>query len=602
MRIHLSLLLAALLGLGCKTSSAVAPEPTQAAAAPAAEPIRLTIVGTNDLHGWVYPHQTPIAGGKVLRQGGVAAFAGYLEILRADNPGGVLLLDGGDLFQGTLAANLTEGSVVIEAMNRLGYHAAALGNHEFDYGPVGPVSVVSSPDQDPFGALKARLKQASFPLLAVNVYEARSGERPKWLGNDGTAMFTLKGVKVGVFGLITPSTPTTTNPVNVTSLRFGSLAPETVAAAKELRAKGAEVVIAVAHAGGKCAKWDKPEDLSTCDKEAGEIFEALSEVPPGLVDAVIAGHTHQVMGHIVNGTPVIETAGLGRQFGVIELFVDPARRRVAREKTIIRAALPICTQLDRATQSCDPKLLDGKPVELLPATFMGKPVVLATALEQAIAPALAQVEVEQRRSLGLQNPKRLGRNYEAESALGSFLADALREMEQVDVALLNSGGLRADLPAGAITYGDVYEVLPFDNSIATLHVTGEELRRLLQAAYGARKGVFQVSGLRVTLGRCPGKNRLKSFSLADGKPVDAQKWYRVVMPDFLARGGDGLGPVLAALKPEQVDLGTRRPLNLRDALVAHWQKKKAELAPPTLGRILFADEKGPCLSSPAHGP
>lgn len=572
--------------------------PQTPAAEPAGEqrrPIRLTLIGTNDFHGWVYPHRAVRADGTVLEEGGPAVFAGYLSILRADNPGGTLLLDGGDLFQGTLASNLTEGAVVIDVFNHLGYTAVALGNHEFDYGPVGPAPVAIEPSQDPFGALKARIKQARFPLLAVNVYLAATGERPAWMTGDGTMMVEVKGVRVGLLGLITPNTPQTTNPVNVATLRFGSLVPEAIAAAKRLRDQGAELVVAVAHAGGKCASAKDPRDLSTCDLENGEVFELMRGVPEGTLDAVIAGHTHAALGHYVQGTPVIETTGLGRTFGIIELFVDPSSRKVLTDRTVIRPNIPICARIDELTSGCSVRQLrEASEVKLVDATFMGKPVVKDAQLEAMIAPAIARVEVEQRRKLGIRARDHFGRNYEAESALGSMLADTLRELEKADVALLNSGGLRADLRAGELTYGDVYEVIPFDNTIATVSVNGEELKRLLHAAYSSRKGVFQVSGLKVTVAPCPGQGRLRSFTMADGKPPRPDRTYRVVMPDFLARGGDGLGAVLASLPPGRIDFGDRRPLNFRDALVDHWQRRRPELTPPAPGRIQFSEPAGSC--------
>jgi 5'-nucleotidase len=505
----------------------------------------------------------------------------------------VLLLDAGDLFQGTLAANLSEGAAVIDVYNALGYHAGAIGNHEFDYGPVGPASA-TSPGQDSFGALKQRIKQARFPLLSANIYEVASGERPGWLGNDGTAILEAHGVKVGIVGVVTPATPRTTNPVNVGSLRFGSLAPEVIDGARRLRAKGAEVVVAVVHAGGKCGAWDNPHDLSSCDQRNGEIFEMMSGLPANTVDAVFGGDTHAAIGHFVNGTAVVESFGLGRYFGTIDLFLDPVKHTVLPTQTRIRTLQPICSQVDEATQSCDPRKLQDGPVNLVAPTYLGQPVVADAALTKLLQPALDRVAVEQRRKLSLKVPHPLGRNYEAESALGSFLADSIKEMEGADIVLLNSGGLRADLAAGELTYGAVFEVIPFDNNVATLSVTGEELKRLLQAAYGARKGVFQQAGLKVKLSVCPGPDRLKSFSLADGKPVDPARKYRVVLPDFLARGGDGLGPVVATLPPERVDFGEERPLNFRDALVAHWQQRAKELVAPKLGRMSFVDEPRNC--------
>src|SRR5262249_27898138 len=141
--------------------------------------------------------------------------------------------------------------------------------------------------------------------------------------------------------------------------------------------------------------------------------------------------------------------------------------------------------------------------------FWGVPVKEELSVLTALKPHLVKVREEQERPLGIDVPQALLRNYEAESALGDVFVDSLREMEQADIAVMTSGGLRADLPQGALTYGRLYEVMPFDNTVASLTLTGEELRRLLDAAYGARKGAYQVSGLRVSLSQCPGPGRLK---------------------------------------------------------------------------------------------
>jgi 5'-nucleotidase len=151
-------------------------------------------------------------------------------------------------------------------------------------------------------------------------------------------------------------------------------------------------------------------------------------------------------------------------------------------------------------------------------------------------------------------------------------------------------------------YGAVYEVLPFDNRVATLQVTGEELLRVLTAAYGSKKGVFQVSGLEVQLGRCPAADRLKKATLPGGRPLERARRYTVVMPDFLARGGDGLGPALATLAPSQIDFGDTRDATLRDELVAWWQAQKAPLRPPRLGRIAFQANGAPCRTPESWRP
>ncbi|WP_257455384.1 bifunctional metallophosphatase/5'-nucleotidase [Archangium lipolyticum] len=603
---RLLLALGALVASGCASAPRLAesqtpPAQTQAVKAPA-EPVRLTLVGTNDFHGWLMPHTTTLAGGLELREGGAAVFAGYVARLRADNPDGVLLLDAGDLFQGTLASNLTEGASVVDVYNQLGYAAAALGNHEFDYGPAGP-KAVPGPGEDPFGALVARIRQARFPLLSVNVREAASGQHPAWFGNDGTLLVTLKGVKVGVIGLTTPSTPRIVNPALVSTLRFDDMVPATLEAAKRLRAQGAEVVVGVAHAGGKCADLSNPRDTSSCDRKDGEIYELVESLPPGTLDVVFAGHTHQAMGHFFGDVPVLSTWGLGRSFGVVELFVDPESRKVLTERTRLQAAIPVCAQVDEKTGSCDPRKLKeaGATVRLVAPTFLGGPVVADKEVEALVAPVLARVEEEQRRPLGVTVTAPLGRNYENESALGDVLTDSLREMEKVDVALLNSGGLRANLKAGPLTYGDLYEVLPFDNTVAIVTVTGDELRRLLVAAYGTGSGVFQQSGLKVKLARCAGPERLRDVTLANGKPLEPKRLYRVVLPDFLARGAAGLGTVLSQVPPERIDLGLGREQILRDALATWWKSRGAPISAPATGRISFV-EGGECASKGPAAP
>lgn len=588
----------------CKTpqgqSSNVPPTPPdQAAAAHDAhlkeqsdDTVHLTIVGTNDLHGWL--EATADLPGTGIRAGGVSAFAGYLKILREENKGGVLLFDAGDSFQGTLLANLSEGAAVIDAFNSLGYDAMALGNHEFDYGPEGAFSAASHPGDDPFGALKARIAQAKFPILSTNIYDAETGARPEWLPGEGMTIIERKGIKVGVFGLTTPQTPSVTLPVNVASLRFGSLAPEALTASRRLKEQGADVVIAVVHAGAKCARWDDPTDLSSCDL-TGEVFEMLKGLPAGTLDAVISGHTHAFLGHFVNGTPVIQTTGIGRWFSTIDLYLAGKTKTLLKLRTRITPALPVCETVDAETGSCDPRVIAARTsLRGVPPTFHDRRVDNDLKIMQVLEPAMRRVNQLQARKLGLKVTTNLGRDYENESPLGSFIADSLRQMEKADVALMNPGGLRADLKSGDITYGDVYQVMPFDNAVSTIELSGEQLRRLLVAAYGAKKGVFQASGVNVILSRCPTADRLKSVTLDGGKQIDNSGKYRVVLPDFLARGGDGLGPVLSTIDPSKVDLGTHRDLNIRDALVSWWQGKKEKFSAPRRGRVTFLADGDQC--------
>src|SRR6185312_3248430 len=140
--------------------------------------------------------------------------------------------------------------------------AAAVGNHEFDYGPVGP-DVTAKPGQDRRGALKARAAEAKFPFLVSNIIDQSTGKRIDWPNMPASTLVTIDGVRIGIVGASTQSTPTTTMPANFVGLKMAPSTADAVAnEARELRAKGAELVILAAHIGSECKDNSEPNDLS----------------------------------------------------------------------------------------------------------------------------------------------------------------------------------------------------------------------------------------------------------------------------------------------------------------------------------------------------
>src|SRR6187401_2746265 len=144
---------------------------------------RMWIVVTNDLHGAL--ERLPM----------LAGYIGNLRAARAAEGGGVLLVDGGDMFQGTLESNITEGVDVVRAYNQLGYTAAAIGNHEFDYGPEGPAVTAATVEDDARGALKARAAEARFPFVVSNIVDKQSGQRIKWPNMPASTLVEVAGIK-----------------------------------------------------------------------------------------------------------------------------------------------------------------------------------------------------------------------------------------------------------------------------------------------------------------------------------------------------------------------------------------------------------------------
>ena len=498
--------------------------------------ITLSIVGTNDLHGGVLP---------VGERGGLAVLASYVNNLRAARArdgGAVLLIDAGDMWQGTLESNLTEGASVVAAYNALGYTAAAIGNHEFDFGPLGPAATPQAPTDDPRGALKARAAEATFPLLAANLIDSATGNPVDWRNVKPSILVQPAGVKVGIIGVMTASALTATHASNTRGLTVAPLVGTIAAQARKLRAEGAVAIIVTAHAGGRCTQFQEPSDLSSCDPSS-EIMNVARGLPRDLVDVIIAGHVHAAMAHEVAGIAITSAFTGGRAFGRVDLAVDRNTGRVAGRRMF--PPRDLCAREDSRTRTCDPAIATGQPLTV--SRYEGAPVTPDARISQVLAPAVQRAAEVKAAPLGmyLETPiRRVG----ADSPLGNLVTDALREsVAGAHVALNNTnGGLRADLPRGALTYGSVYEMIPFDNLVVQLNLSGGELRRVIASQLQGRERLIGISGIRVRA-QCSGNALVVSLLHASGTPIRDDERLLVVTTDFLATGGGALlTPVIPA--------------------------------------------------------
>jgi 5'-nucleotidase len=172
-------------------------------------------------------------------------------------------------------------------------------------------------------------------------------------------------------------------------------------------------------------------------------------------------------------------------------------------------------------------------------------VAADAAVAGAIQPALAAARAVRDRPLGANLEAPIARAYKTESSLGNLFADLMRAAHPgADVAITNGGGLRADLPAGPLTYGALFEAMPFDNRFATVAVTGTELSEILARNLARGNGIVSVSGMRARA-RCEGSSLAVKVMRADGRPIGPADRLQLVTSDFLATGGDGLMPELA---------------------------------------------------------
>jgi 2',3'-cyclic-nucleotide 2'-phosphodiesterase (5'-nucleotidase family) len=544
MRRTARLLLAALAAVGL-TALIAAADPATPASKPASRAtVTISIIGTSDLHGHL--EMLPRLGG----------YLANLRRARAADHGGVLLLDAGDMFQGTLESNLGEGAAVIAAYGALGYDAAALGNHELDFGPVGEAATPRGPADDPRGAIKARAAEARFPLLAANLLDAATHRPVGWPNLRPSALLRVGGVAVGVIGVTTAATPFTTIAANFRGLEVAPLAATIAAEARALRAAGATVVVVAAHAGGSCARFDDPDDTSSCQAD-GEIFPGARALPAGAVDVIVAGHAHDGIAHRVAGIAIIESYAEGRAFGRIDLTVDRASGRPS------------------AAHIWPPRPLCASAALCAAERYEGAQVVPDAAVSAAIAPAFARARARRQQPLGVTITSPIERRYKEESALGNLFTDLMRAAHpEADVAITNGGGLRADLPAGPLTYGSLFEAIPFDNRFATLHLRGDELQRLIAHNLTSGGGILSLSGVRAAA-RCDAHGTLQVTLSREpgGRPVDAGERLIVITSDFLASGGNSLFPPGATSDARIDEVGPP----IRDAMAAQLKARGGRL-------------------------
>ncbi|MEO0326764.1 MAG: bifunctional UDP-sugar hydrolase/5'-nucleotidase [Myxococcota bacterium] len=498
MRLRLSLPLLALL--------ACDPPAAQAPAEPAASgTVTLSLVGTNDVHG--HAERLRWLGGHLAN----------LRAAREADGGGVVLVSAGDMWQGTLASNESEGAVMVRGFAALGYDAAAIGNHEFDYGPVGPRSAAERGDE-PRGALLERAREArrlGVPFLAANMLE--DGRPIAWPGVSPSVLFERAGRTIGVVGVSTEETTGTTLRANVQDLRMAPLAETIVREAGALRRRGAQVVVVAAHAGGRCDLTEDPRDLSSCEADS-EIFDLARKLPPGLVDAIVAGHTHQAIAHEVNGIPILESHARGRAFGRVDLTVGP-------EGVVSHRIFPPRDVCGRERGPCAPE------------PYEGRPVVPDAEVAAAVAPELDAAETRLEASVGPRLRGRFRRSYGGESTLGRLLADMLLEASpEADLALLNGGGIRADLPAGPLRFGALYEAFPFDNRIARITLSGAQLEAVFRRHAGRSRSGLLVAGMSVTV-RCGDRGPEVTLRDAEGRIVRDDARVVLVTSDYLASSG-----------------------------------------------------------------
>lgn len=442
----------------------------------AADTTLLRILAINDFHGALEPRVHSWSGGRPV--GGAPALKATLDSAAARCRCPVLRLDAGDEMQGTLASNLVYGRSTVEALNAVGLDAAALGNHDFDWG---------------VDTLRARMRQARYAWLAANVFDSATGRRPGWV--VPYRLLTKGGLRIAVIGYITPVTKTIVKAEHVAGLRFRRGAAAIQDVLDSARAQRPDLTVIVAHAGAFC-------DSLPCN---GEIIDLARELDSTRVQFIASGHTHSLVNTVVNGIPIVQSRANGTAYSVADLI----RKR-------------------------DGSLAWQVRVE----TVWADQVTADAGAEAIVARYRPEVEKLSKQVIVTLRDSLMSRRGEA---LGNLIADAQRAAAPgTDFALMNSGGVRRDLYPGAVTYNDLFELQPFANNVVLVRLNGEQLKDVMEKLVaGARPGGF-VSGLLIRYDpQRKNGERILQLQRSDGSPILPQENYLLALTDYLQGGGDG---------------------------------------------------------------
>jgi len=412
---------------------------------------------------------------------GAVKLVDALKTEKAKNPEGTIIVSGGDNYQGSAMSNLLYGEPVSAVFKEMGIELSAVGNHEFDWG----VDRISKWAED-----------GGFTFVCTNIYDIRTNEPVDWA--EPFAIIEKMGIKVGFIGLATPETAYKTLKANVVNYEFRDPVEVITEWVPKVKDAGADIIIALTHLG------------SFQDKEGNITGEAAALCEVDGVDAVISGHTHMSVSGLINDKPLVQAYKYGRSFAKVTFVFDENNRLVSAEPF-----------LDH---------LYDRPDTLKDDANM---LVIYEKYNEELGPVLGKV-------LGKTTVDLDHDRWAGAFLLGEWVCEIMKDKVGVQIAMTNGGGLRTDIPAGEITAGKLYEVMPFDNTLYTMKLSGVDVKANIEhGIMNEDIGWIQIAGVRVTYNpEAEAGNRITSMVLEDGTVVEMDKYYTVVTNDFMFTGGD----------------------------------------------------------------
>jgi 5'-nucleotidase len=540
--------------------------------------VRIKLLGINDFHG-----QLSVRAVGTRPAGGAAVLASYLRAASESAKDGAIIVHAGDHVgasppNSALLQDEPAITVLNELTNKHCYPArlfrelphdvqahtqprcnvvGTFGNHEFDEGIGEALRLVYGGNHVKGPFLEQSWQGARFPYINANVIQKKGAGA----GQSILPPYTVKvvdGVRIGFIGAVLRETPTIVTPSGVAGLAFMDEADAINAAVERLKSQGLKTIVVTIHQGIRQNSYEGPTDPSV-QNLAGPIVDIVKQLDSE-VDVVISGHAHGFTNALIpnkKGKEILVTQAFSAStaYGDIDLSIS---RRSA--DVVEKSAAVVTTWADEG-----PGLTPDVKVAELVAAADERVGPLVNRVVGTVTTALTRSE-----------------NSAGESALGNLIADAQRVTTDADFAFMNPGGIRADLEAGEVSWGDLFTIQPFGNDLVSMDLTGAQIKLLLEQQWPnvTTSRILKTSGLTYSWDAArPVGDRVTQLLGADTVPLDPAATYRVTVNSFMASGGDGFLVLVE---------GTNRVIGAvdLDALVEHVESLPQPFSAGIEGRIV----------------
>jgi 5'-nucleotidase / UDP-sugar diphosphatase len=508
-------------------ASALSTVPTLASAAAALTPdtVCISILHTTDLHGHILP--TSDYDGNSDR-GGLARCATQIRRWRRENPNSILI-DAGDVYQGTEVSLRNKGALMIDLLNHLEYDAWVVGNHEFDWG---------------MECFERALQQSNMPVLAANMLlegkPAGEFSNPKhpFAKIQPFILKEVAGIKVAIIGVTTPGMPFWLWPEFTRGLDFRHPVEPVRRAIARAKSQGADAIVLIGHMGLKMRTGG--------DDFANTVMAITSEFPE--IAVFIAGHTHQnIPKRLTNGVVLTQADHFGIHAGRVDLLFDHNSKKLLHREAI-------CELMD-----------DRLGFDL---------AIISRAKSQLAESDAALSEPIGELAETLRSRGRPGEPSDVERLIGAAIMEALRERGvAVDGAMHGVFDEKASLIAGSKTINDIWNLIPFENYLVTAQLPPDEIRAAMEEVFVSHEK-RNLLGFEVKTEGRGDDCRIVSMALANGRSLAHNKKYIIALNSFDARsGGHHFMKLRAFLEKPEANC-TLHPVQTRDALIGYFQRHK----------------------------